>query len=372
VPSAARQTAVPRTAPDTLSIATIAGDGIGPEVIGAAVPVIQAAAAKSGVKLKWDHMPYGADHYLSTGETLPEAAYRRLSSDVDAILLGALGDPRLPDDDHARDILFGLRLRLDLFVNFRPCTLLHPDLYRLRPPSWEEDSGNGRAIDFVIFRENTEGIYLGRGSSRNEGTPDEEQVAEEVHTAPKVRRILEAAFMWAEEHGKTLVTMSDKSNAIPAHHLWRRLFDEVGEQFTGIQREHRYIDALAMEFLREPERFQVIVTNNLYGDILSDLGAQLVGGLGLAPSANLHPGRPGLFEPVHGSAPTLAGHGVANPMATILSGALMLADLGLEAAGDLLQEGVRAALGAHIVTPDLGGVGSTNEVADWIHRHISK
>jgi 3-isopropylmalate dehydrogenase len=362
---------VPKTVPRAFSIATIAGDGIGPEVIGAAVPVIEAAAARSGAKLNWEHMPYGAEHYLSSGETLPEAAYTHLSSEVDAILLGALGDPRVPKDEHARDILFGLRLRLDLFVNFRPCTLLHPDLCGLRPLPEEAAGGEGRVIDFVIFRENSEGIYLGRGSSRNEGTSEEEQIAEEVHTAPKVRRILEAAFKWAEREGKTLVTMSDKSNAVPAHHLWRRLFDEVSQQFPSIECEHRYIDALAMELLREPERFQVIVTNNLYGDILSDLGAQLVGGLGLAPSANLHPGRPGLFEPVHGSAPPLAGKRVANPIATVLSGALMLTDLGLEEAADLLREGVRAALAAHVVTPDLGGQASTNEVADWIHAHIS-
>ncbi len=336
------------------------------------MPVIEAAAARSGVELSWENLPYGADHYLSTGETLPDAAYQHLRSDVDAILLGALGDPRVPQDEHARDILFGLRFRLDLFVNFRPCTLLHPDLCALRPRPKGSPGDDGRAIDFVIFRENTEGVYLGRGSSRNEGTPSEEQIAEEVHTAPKVKRILEAAFTWAQQRGKTLVTMSDKSNAVPAHHLWRRLFEEVGDEFPNIEREHRYVDALAMELLRDPERFQVIVTNNLYGDILSDLGAQLVGGLGLAPSANLHPGRVGLFEPVHGSAPPLAGKGTANPMATVLSGALMLADLGVGEAADLLWDGVRAALAERVVTPDLGGQASTTQVADWMLEHISQ
>ncbi len=366
---------MPSFTPSMFSVATIPGDGIGPEVLEAALPVLEAAAARSGTRLKWQKMPYGADHYLSTGETLPEAAFEHLSTNVDAIMLGALGDPRIPRDEHARDILFGLRFRLDLFVNFRPCTLLHPDLCRLRPslyPASPPTQGAERAIDFVIFRENTEGIYLGRGSSRYEGTPNEEQIAEEVHTAPKVRRILEAAFTWAEQHGKTRVTMSDKSNAVPAHHLWRRLFQEVGEEFPAIQREHRYIDALAMEFVREPERFQVIVTNNLYGDILSDLGAQLVGGLGLAASANLNPTRPGLFEPVHGSAPPLAGKGVANPMAAILTGALMLANLGLDDAADLIREEVRSALAAHIVTPDLGGTASTGEVGSWIHQRISQ
>jgi 3-isopropylmalate dehydrogenase len=217
-------------------------------------------------------------------------------------------------------------------------------------------------IDFVIFRENTEGSYLAQGTSKAVGTPDEEQISHEVHTAPKVTRIIRAAFEWAQAHGKTLVTMTDKANAIPAHRLWQRLFKEIGEEYPGIRREHRYVDALAMEFVRNPERFQVVVANNLYGDILSDLGAGLVGGLGLAASANLHPGRtPGLFEPVHGSAPDIAGKGIANPMAACLTGALMFENLGLPKAAEALEHAVRAALAQGIRTPDLGGSATTNE-----------
>ena len=331
-------------------IAVIAGDGIGPEVIEAALGPIEKAATKHGFTLDLEPLPYGADHYLATKETLPDGAFRHLRDDVDAILLGAIGDPRVPGNEHARDILLGLRFKLDLYINFRPVALLHPDLTPLR--------GNGRRIDFVIFRENTEGVYLGRGRISGK-----EYVAEEINTAPGVERIIRAAFEWARTHGKTRVTMSDKANAVPAHRIWQETFRRVAAEFPGIEAEHRYVDALAMELVREPERFQVIVTNNLYGDILSDLGAGLVGGLGLAASANLHPGRAGLFEPVHGSAPPLAGKGVANPMAAVLTGALMFEQLGHPEAARDLERAVRETLAAGIRTPDIGGTAGTRAVA---------
>src|SRR5437773_9945177 len=334
-------------------VAVIPGDGIGPEVIDAALEPIEQAAARHGLTLRLERLPYGADHYLETKETLPDRAFDHLRDDADAILLGAIGDPRVPGNEHARDILLGLRFRLDLYVNFRPVTLLHPDLTPLR--------GNGRRIDFVIFRENTEGVYLGRG--RIDG---DEYVAEEVNTGKGVERIIRAAFEWAQDHGKVRVTMSDKANAVPAHKIWQETFKRVAAGFGGIEAEHRYVDALAMELVREPERFQVIVTNNLYGDILSDLGAGLVGGLGLAASANLHPGQPGLFEPVHGSAPPLAGKGVANPMATVLTGALLFEHLGHPEAGRDLERAVRETLAAGVRTPDIGGKATTREVAEAV------
>jgi 3-isopropylmalate dehydrogenase len=223
----------------------------------------------------------------------------------------------------------------------------------------------------VIFRENTEGAYLARGTSAKVGTPDEEQVSHEVHTAPKVARIIRAAFRWADTHGKTRVTLTDKANAIPAHRLGQRLFQEIGAEFPAIEREHRYVDTIAMELVREPERFQVVVANNLYGDILSDLGAGLVGGLGLAASANLHPGRPGLFEPVHGSAPDIAGRGIANPMAAALAGALMLEHLGLTSAAAALERAVVATIAAGVRTPDIGGTATTALTAARITDSIS-
>ncbi|MBI4420116.1 MAG: isocitrate/isopropylmalate dehydrogenase family protein [Gemmatimonadetes bacterium] len=357
-----------------MHIAVIGGDGIGPEVVAAALPAIETAAKGSGAAIAWEHLPYGADHYLKTGETLPDSAFRHLQHEVDAILVGALGDPRVPDQRHARDILLGLRFRLDLYINFRPCVLLHPDLCPLKSADrrigGSADHGS-RQLDFVIFRENTEGLYLARGSSKNVGTPEEEQVAEDVHTAPKVTRIIRAAFEWARAHGKTRVTMADKSNAIPAHHIWQRIFALVGQEFSDISRDHYYIDALAMQLVKRPEEFQVIVTNNMFGDIISDLGAQLVGGLGLAPSANLHPGRAGLFEPVHGSAPKYAGQGTANPMATVLTGALMLSELELPDAARRLEDAVRQALKEGVRTPDLGGTAKTSEVGAWIERRVS-
>ena len=332
------------------AIAVIAGDGIGPEVIAAAIPVLDAAAKRHGFALDWEHLPYSADHYLKTKETLPDTAFRHLKDDVAAIFLGALGDPRVPGNEHARDILLGLRFRLDLYVNFRPVALLHPDLTPLKTT---------KPIDFTIFRENTEGVYLGKG--RNDG---DQFIAEEVNTATGVERIIRAAFAWAQEHGKTRVTMSDKSNAVPAHKIWQEKFKSVAAEYPKIVAEHRYVDALAMELVREPERFQVIVTNNLYGDILSDLGAGLVGGLGLAASANLHPGRAGLFEPVHGSAPPLAGKGIANPMASVLTGALMFEHLGHAAAARELERIVKETLAKGLRTPDIGGKSTTKEVVE--------
>ena len=330
-------------------VAVIAGDGIGPEVIDAAIPMLDRVANKHGFGLQWERLPYSADHYLKTKETLPDAAFQHLREDVDAIFLGALGDPRVPGNEHARDILLGLRFKLDLYVNFRPVELLHPDLTPLRNPG---------TIDFVIFRENTEGPYLGRGRSSGD-----EHIAEEVNTGRGVERIIRAAFEWAKAHGKTRVTMSDKSNAIPTHRIWQDKFKAIARDYPELTSEHRYVDALALELVREPQRFQVIVTNNLYGDILSDLGAGLVGGLGTAASANLHPGRrPGLFEPVHGSAPAIAGKGVANPIAAVLTGGLMFEHLGHPGAAADLKTAVRTMLASKTRTPDLGGDASTTAV----------
>jgi len=334
----------------------IAGDGIGPEVIEAAIPILDRVAAKHAFALSWERLPYSADHYLKTGETLPDAAFHHLRDDVDAIFLGALGDPRVPGNEHARDILLGLRFKLDLYVNFRPVELLHPDLSPLRLPA---DGPTGRpAVDFVIFRENTEGQYLGRGRSSGD-----EYIAEEVNTGKGVERIIRAAFAWAQSHGKRRVTMSDKSNAIPAHRIWQDKFKAIAREYPQITAEHRYVDALALELVREPQRFEVIVTNNLYGDILSDLGAGLVGGLGIAASANLNPGsRHALFEPVHGSAPALAGKGVANPHAAVLTGGLMFEHFGYPAAATELKQAVRKVLASKVRTPDLGGDASTAAV----------
>lgn len=247
------------------TVAVIPGDGIGPEVIDAAIPAIENAARWGSAAIRWRHLPYGAEHFIRTGETLPDAAFVMLQSECQGILLGALGDPRVPDNEHARDILLGLRTRLDLYVNFRPCRLWSQDLCPLSSFS-EEADGAGKDIDIAIFRENTEGLYLGRGRIAQEGTPDEEHIAEEVHTSTGVSRIIRAAFEWARTHRRSRITLCDKSNAIPAHRLWGRVFGEIGSQYPEIEREHRYADALAMELIRDPARFDVIVANNLLGD----------------------------------------------------------------------------------------------------------
>lgn len=342
-------------------IALIPGDGIGPEVIDAAWPVVAKAAAGDGVTLATTRLPYSADHFLATGETLPDHAFEQLRDQSDAIMIGALGDPRVPDNEHARDILLGLRFKLDLYINFRPVRLWHERLTPLK---------HAPHIDLVIFRENTEGQYTGRGRSEGVGTPQEQHISEEVNTRSGVERILRAAFEWAQREGKRRITMSDKSNAIPFQRIWGELFEEISNEFPDLEREHRYVDALAMELVRDPGRFEVIVTNNLYGDILSDLGAGLVGGLGLAASANLHPGRPGLFEPVHGSAPPLAGKNVANPMATVLTGALMLRALGHPGSAGRLEEAVTTVISGGPTTEDIGGTASTTEVARALEEAV--
>ena len=344
-------------------VAVIAGDGIGPEVTREALKVLAAVEKKFKPGLTIEQLPYGADHYLSTGVTIAPAEMQRLGTDFDAIIVGALGDPRVPGNEHARDILLGMRFQLDLYVNERPARLLHERLTPLKGKTLKD-------IDLVIFRENTEGLYVSVGGIFKKGTPDEIAIAEEVNTRKGVERIVRYAFTWAKEHGKTRVAMADKANAIEAHSLWRRVFEEVGKEYPGITRETRYVDAMAMDLVRAPEQFQVIVTGNLFGDILSDIASMIAGGLGLAPSANRNPGRIVMFEPVHGSAPPMAGKDVANPMAAILTLAMLLETLGAPDAARAVEKAVADAINANIGTPDIGGSMGTKAVGDWIASKI--
>ena len=342
-------------------VASISGDGVGKEVVQEAEKVLRALAGSVEI-VRW---PHGADHFLGTGVSITDAEVAELQRDYDAILLGALGDPRVPSNIHARDILLGLRFRLDLFINLRPVRLLDRRLCPLRDKA-EED------IQFVIFRENTEGVYVGMGGTFKRGTPDEIAIQEDVNTRKGVERIIRAAFDYARVHRLERVTLSDKANAMEhAGGLWRRVFAEVGEEYPEVQREALYVDMLAMDLIRRPERYQVIVTGNLFGDILSDLGAQLAGGLGLAASANLHPGRTSLFEPVHGSAPDIAGKGIANPFGAILSAALMLGHLGFPEQQARVEAAVRRAVQAGETTPDLGGTLGTTAAGDAVCRYLA-
>src|SRR3954469_14727816 len=335
-------------------IAVIPGDGIGVEVIAQATQVLDAIGG-----LDLEAFPWGADHYLATGTTIPAGGYDTLRS-FDAILIGALGDPRVPDNRHARDILLGTRFELDLYVNYRPIRLLDDRLCPLKERT-------RRDVDFVVFRENTEGVYVGIGGRFKPGTDDEVAIQEEINTFKGVDRIIRHAFAFARARGLQRVCMADKSNAMQqGHALWQRVFTSVKAEYPEIEATHLYIDALAMFMVQDPGRFQVIVTNNLFGDIVTDIGGALQGGLGMAASANLHPGRTSMFEPVHGSAPPLAGKNVANPMGAILSSALMLRTLGWTPEARRIEGAVESAVHAGAVTRDVGGTLGTREAGDAI------
>jgi 3-isopropylmalate dehydrogenase len=347
-------------------IAVIPGDGIGKEVTPEAVKVLRAAVAPAKRQIEFVEFDWGADKYLREGVTLPASAVEMLRDEFDAILFGALGDPRVPSNQHAADILLGLRFKLDLYVNARPVELLHARMTPLRDRS-------ERDIRLVVFRENTEGLYVGVGGFFKKGTPDEVAVQEDVNSRKGVERIIRYAFEYARENSLKRVCMSDKSNAMTfAHDLWQRVFKEVKQEFPAIDSRHLYIDTLAMELVRDPRQFDVIVTCNLFGDIISDLGAQLGGGLGLAPSGNIHPGQTSLFEPVHGSAPNIAGKGIANPLGSVLASAMMLDFLGWKKEARALREAVRSAVHENFVTPDLGGDKGTHAVGDWLADRVAR
>jgi 3-isopropylmalate dehydrogenase len=285
---------------------------------------------------------------------MPRDGYDTLRS-FDAVLVGALGDPRVPDHRHARDILLGTRVALDLYVNYRPVRLLDE---RLCPLKHRRPAD----VNFVVFRENTEGLYVGVGGRFKPGTDDEVAVQEEINTFKGVDRIVRHAFEFARARGLRRVCMADKSNAMThGHALWQRVFHAVQADYPAIEATHLYIDALAMFLVQDPGRFEVIVTNNLFGDIITDIGGALQGGLGMAASGNIHPGRTSMFEPVHGSAPPLAGRNVANPIGAILSAALMLETLGRGEEAGRIERAVEGAVRAGEVTRDVGGTLGTRD-----------
>jgi len=347
-------------------IAVVPGDGIGIEVTREAVKVLQAVGQAAGHEFALTEFDWGADRYLREGVSFPKDAREMLRRDFDAILLGALGDPRVPDMKHAADILFGMRFGLDLYANIRPVKLLHPRLTPLRDRGVDD-------INFVIFRENTEGLYVGMGGNFKKGTKDEVAVQEDLNTYKGVERIIRFAFDYARRHGRKRLLMSDKSNALAfGHDLWQRLFHELQPQYPEIESRHLYVDNLAFQMVKNPAQFDVIVTCNMFGDILADLGASLVGGLGLAPSANVNPDGISMFEPVHGSAPKYAGQNVASPVAAILTVGMMLDHLGLGQEAQWIEDAVRAAIAEGQTARDLGGTLKTSEVGDWIANHLAK
>jgi 3-isopropylmalate dehydrogenase len=349
-------------------VAIIPGDGIGPEVITQARRILDFYREKRGVDLELWELDLGADRYLRDGTTYPKAIADRIASEASAVLLGAMGDPRVPGLEHARDILFGLRFGLDLYANVRPVKALDDRLVPLKGKS-------ARDVDIVVFRENTEGIYVGMGGQFKRGTPDEIAINEDLNTRKGVERLIRAGFEFAKRHGKKSVHMADKSNAMKhAHELWYRCFFEVASEFPGISPKHVYVDALCLYLIQDPSPFEVVVTNNLFGDIVTDLGAALQGGLGMASSANVHaadPERVAMFEPVHGSAPPLAGKDLANPLASVLTVGMMLAHLGHPDEEARLEKLVAHAIEEKRCTRDVGGELGTRAVGDFVLAELA-
>jgi len=345
-------------------IAVIPGDGIGPEVIQEAVLVLERLRETHDIRLQLTNFDWGAEKFLREGVSLPEGALEMLSSNFDAILAGAFGDPRIPSNKVAEDVLLGMRRGLDLYINLRPARLLDARLSPLRDRKVDD-------IDFVVFRENTEGAYCGAGGFLKKGTAEEIATQEELNTRRGVERIIVAAFEYARANRRKRVTMADKSNVQRfGGDLWQRVFKEVAARYPEIETNHQYVDAMTMFMVLDPAQYDVIVSNNLFGDILTDLAAAIVGGLGLAASGNIHPGRVSLFEPVHGSAPLLADKGIANPIGAILTAGMMLEYLGQKAASQAVEEAVRQSVLHNEVTHDLGGNLSTSEAGGAIRERI--
>ncbi|AKT36413.1 isocitrate/isopropylmalate dehydrogenase family protein [Chondromyces crocatus] len=349
-------------------IAIIGGDGIGPAVTREAKLLLEVYRDKAGLPIDLWELDLGADRFLRDGTTFPKEIQIAIQRECSAVLLGALGDPRVPGLEHARDILFGMRFGYDLYANIRPVKALSDKLVPLK--------GRGaKDVDLVVFRENTEGIYVGMGGQFKRGTPDEVAINEDVNTRKGVERIIRAAFEYARSHGRTRVTMADKSNAMRhAHELWLRVFHEVRAQYGDISSDHVYVDALCLYLIQDPSKFQVVVTNNLFGDIVTDLGAAFQGGLGMAASANVHasdPKRVALFEPVHGSAPPLAGKDIANPFAALLTVGMMLAHLGWPDEEKRIERWVTQAVDEGQCTVDVGGTLGTQAAAAWLRERVA-
>jgi len=347
-------------------IAIIPGDGIGQEVIPQAVKVIEA----SGAAVQMTQFDWSAERYLADGMTIPSDGFTILGRDFDAILVGAFGDPHVPSNIHAKEILLGMRFKMDLYANVRPVRLLDAGLCPLKGVETKD-------IDFVVIRENTEGVYVDVGGVFKQGTPDEIAVQEDVNTRKGVERIIRYAFEYCKRNKKLhgsprhRVLMTDKANVMTyAHGLWQRVFKEVSREYPEITAEHMYVDALCMQMVRDPRQFDVVVTNNMFGDIITDLAAGLQGGLGMAASGNIHPGKTSMFEPVHGSAPTIAGKNLANPFGAILTAAMMLNHLGLTREAEKIEAAVLQAVRQKKTTQDIGGTLGTSDVGAWVAGQV--
>jgi len=339
----------------TYEIAVIAGDGIGPEVVREGLRVLDRIASLEGFAARTTRYPFGAEHYLKTKEVLPDSAFEEIRGHS-AILLGAIGDPRIPVGHLEFGIIARLRFGLDLYVNLRPVKLYAEHLCPLKDKRPED-------VDFVVVRENTEDAYAGMHGFFKKGTPDEIATQEILFTRKGVERVIRYAFDLARRRGKRRkLTLVDKANAVRAMELWTRTFEEVGREYPDIARDHAYIDAATMWCVKNPEWFDTVVTSNMFGDILTDLAAMVQGGLGIAASGNLHPGRVSLFEPIHGSAPKYAGRNVASPVATIMAVQMMLEYLGETRAAQRIEDAVAVLIRTRKI-PSLGSDSGLSTVA---------
>jgi 3-isopropylmalate dehydrogenase len=349
----------------TYEIAVIPGDGIGPEVVRQGLRALERVASIEGFTVKPTHFPFGAEHYLKTQETLSDASFSQVQAHR-AILLGAIGDPRMTPGFLEFGIVARLRFGLDLYANMRPVKLYDESLTPLKGKTPEH-------IDFMVVRENTEDAYAGMWGQFKKGTADEVATQEIIFTRKGTERVIRHAFETCRARNRRKkLTLLTKANALRAMELWTRTFAEVGAEYPDVTREHQYIDAACMFVVTAPEQYDTVVTSNMFGDIFTDLGAALVGGLGIAASANLHPGRISLFESIHGSAPQFAGQNRANPLATIMAVSMMLDDLGERSAATRVEDAVVRLLRSHRL-PNLGmdsGFG-TDQVGDLVLAELA-
>jgi 3-isopropylmalate dehydrogenase len=351
---------------NAFNIAVIPGDCTGPEVIREGKKVLEAAGARYGFTLNFFEIDVGGERYLRTGETLPDSVIDELRRS-DAIYLGALGHPDVPPGILEQQILLRLRFELDQYVNLRPVKL-YPHVYTpLRDKGPDE-------IDFVVVRENTEGFYVGAGGFLKRGTPDEIAVQECICTRKGVERLLRYAFELTRKRNKRReLTLCGKSNVLTyAWDLWNRAFTELSQSYPDIATDYAHVDALCMWMVKNPERFDVIATDNIFGDIITDLGAMIQGGMGIAAGGNINPDGVSMFEPIGGSAPKYAGKNEINPLACIVAGALMLETLGLDAAARAVEDAVVQVVSRDIKSLNAGRMGhTTQEVGDLVAGYLT-
>lgn len=343
-------------------VAVIAGDGIGPEVISQAVRAADSALKVEGKSIDWNHLEWSSENYKKTGVMMPDDGWDLLC-EHEAVLLGAIGHPDVPDHITLHGLLLPMRRRFDQYVNYRPAYLFDG----VPCPLKDKEPGS---IDFLVYRENTEGEYVPVGGRQYQGTPDEIAIQTSIFTRRGCERIMRAAFNAAMKRPRKKLTSVTKSNALQfGMVLWDETFAEIKKEYPDVETEELFVDAAAMDLVRRPEDFDVIVASNLFGDILTDLSAQVTGSVGLASSANVNPERkfPSMFEPVHGSAPDIAGKGIANPLAAVLSVGLLLDHLEMATASRAVRQGVDTVLReGKVLTPDLGGSATTTDVGDAV------